>query len=92
MQLAITEIRQFGGASIQISRRLKAMLENLIQTLPETRADLLRKELKMLHRSAKRCFTEPEDLALAEVSDFQGVGGNSEPTRIEMPSEEATRK
>ena len=92
VQLAVTEIRQFGAASIQISRRLKAMLENLIQTLPETRADLLRKELKMLHRSAKRCFTEPEDQALAEVSDFQGVGGNSEPTRIEMPSEEATRK
>ncbi len=38
VQLAVTEIRQFGGASIQIARRLRAMLENLIQTLPAKRA------------------------------------------------------
>jgi hypothetical protein len=31
-----------------------------------------------LHRSAERFFTEPEDLALADVSDFQGVGGRHE--------------
>jgi len=78
VHLAVTEIRHFGGESIQIARRLRAMLENLIQTLPETRAPLLRKELAMLHRSAERFFAEPEDRALAEVSDFQGVGGKSE--------------
>jgi uncharacterized membrane protein len=77
-QLAVTEIRQFGGASIQVARRLRAMLENLIQTLPEERAALLRQELKVLHRSADRFFTEPADRALAEVSDFQGVGGKQE--------------
>ncbi len=38
VQLAITEIRHFGGESIQIARRLRAMLENLIQTLPDQRA------------------------------------------------------
>jgi uncharacterized membrane protein len=73
--LAVTEIRQFGGASIQVARRLRAMLENLLQTLPEVRAPLLRQELALLHRSAERCFTEPEDRALAGVSDSQGVGG-----------------
>jgi uncharacterized membrane protein len=73
--LAVTEIRQFGGASIQIARRLRAMLENLIQTLPGERSELLRQELKLLHRSAERFFTEPEDKALADVSDSQGVGG-----------------
>jgi hypothetical protein len=36
---------------------------------------LLRHELTLLHRSAERFFSEPEDRALAEVSDFQGVGG-----------------
>jgi uncharacterized membrane protein len=73
--LAVTEIRQFGGASIQVARRLRAMLENLIQTLPEERRDVLRQELKLLHRSAERFFPEPEDRALADISDFQGVGG-----------------
>jgi len=75
VHLAVTEIRHFGGESIQIARRLRAMLENLIQTLPEARATLLRQELAVLHRSADRLFAEPEDRALAEVSDFQGVGG-----------------
>jgi uncharacterized membrane protein len=76
--LAVTEIRHFGGASIQIARRLRAMLENLILTLPEARATLLRRELALLHRTAERFFVEPEDRALAEVSDFQGVGGKHE--------------
>jgi uncharacterized membrane protein len=77
VHLAVTEIRQFGGTGIQIARRLRAMLENLIQTLPEERARLLRQELKLLQRSAERFFTEPEDRVLAEVSDSQGVGGQT---------------
>ncbi|MFL5327442.1 MAG: DUF2254 domain-containing protein [Gemmataceae bacterium] len=75
VRLAVTEIRQFGDGSIQIARRLRGMLENLIQTLPDSRAALLREELAILKRSAERVFTEPEDRALAEVSDAQGVGG-----------------
>ena len=73
--LAVTEIRQFGGTSIQVVRRLRAMLENLIELLPSERTTLLRHELMLLHRSVKRSFPEPEDQALADVSDLQGVGG-----------------
>jgi uncharacterized membrane protein len=76
--LAVTEIRHFGGASIQIARRLRAMMENLILTLPPARAPLLRQELALLHRTSERFFAEPEDRALAEVGDFQGVGGKHE--------------
>jgi uncharacterized membrane protein len=79
--LAVTEIRQFGSASIQIARRLRAMLENLIRTLPEARAAPLRLELVKLKRSAERFFQEPEDRALADVSDSQGVGGTREPNQ-----------
>jgi uncharacterized membrane protein len=75
--LAVTEIRQFGGASIQVARRLRAMLENLTEVLPTERTALLRRELTLLNRSTARCFPEPEDQALAEVSDLQGVGGKS---------------
>jgi uncharacterized membrane protein len=78
VHLAVTEIRQYGGTSIQIARRMRAMLENLIQTLPAERAGLLRQELKLLDRSAERYFTEPEDRVLAEKSDSQGVGGKPE--------------
>ena len=75
VHLAVTEIRHFGGESIQVARRLRAMLENLIQTLPEERGTLLRQELNLLHRSAERFFSEPEDRVLANVCDSQGVGG-----------------
>ncbi len=76
--LAVTEIRHFGASSIQVARRLRAMLEDLIRTLPEERVAPLRQELRILKRSAERYFQEPEDRALAEVSDAQGVGGTQE--------------
>lgn len=88
VQLAVTEIRQFGGASIQVNRRMRAMLENLIQSLPEGRGVLLRQELDLLHRSADRLFVDPEDRALAEVSDLQGVGGK----QVRSPGNSAARK
>jgi uncharacterized membrane protein len=73
--LAVTEIRHFGSTSIQVARRLRAMLEHLIEVLPPERGTLLRNELTLLQRSAQRSFPEPEDQALAEISDLQGVGG-----------------
>ncbi|MFO0807622.1 MAG: DUF2254 domain-containing protein [Gemmataceae bacterium] len=82
VQLAVTEIRHFGGESIQVARRLRAMLQTLMQTLPESRARLLRRELDLLHRSSQRFFTEPEDLALAEIGDNQGVGGTHDNRRM----------
>ena len=75
VHLAVTEIRHFGGASIQVARRLRGMLENLIETLPAARGAVLRQELDLLHRSSERFFLEIEDRALAGVSDAQGVGG-----------------
>lgn len=78
VHLAVMEIRQYGAESIQVVRRLRAMLEDLIQTLPEERLPLLRQELGVLQRSAARFFPEPEDRALAAVSDSQGVGGKTE--------------
>jgi uncharacterized membrane protein len=84
--LAVTEIRQFGGASIQVARRLRAMLESLIQGVPEDRASLLRQELSLLRRSAERFFPEPEDRASADVSDTQGMGGRHGNGRHALPA------
>jgi uncharacterized membrane protein len=73
--LAVTEIRQFGCTSIQIARRLRAMLDNLILTLPAERVPALRRELSRLERTIERYFPELDDRALAEFSDSQGMGG-----------------
>lgn len=75
VHLAVTEIRQYGDESIQIMRRLRAMLENLIQTLPERRAPMLRLELGLLQAAAKRMFADLYDQSLAETGDLQGMGG-----------------
>src|SRR4029077_12270912 len=65
VHLAVTEIRHFGGTSIQVMRRLRATLEKLVQTLPEPRTILLRQELNVLERTTKRFFPDPEECALA---------------------------
>lgn len=83
VRLAVTEVRQYGRDSIQVMRRLRAMLENLIETLPEIRAPLLRRELDLLESSSKRTFPDADDQALAVVSDLQGIGGS----RVWRPAE-----
>lgn len=77
VNLAFTEIRQCGAQNMQIVRRLRAMIENLVQTLPGNRHPALRKQLQLLDRAVKEYFRYPEDLALARVGDVQGLGGAS---------------
>jgi uncharacterized membrane protein len=76
VRLAVTEIRQFGGSSMQVVRRLRAMLENLVETLPDERTKLLREELRILDKTVERLFPEPEDRTLAGAGDSQGMGGS----------------
>lgn len=78
VSLAATEIRHFGANSIQVARRLRAMLEHLMQALPEPRRPALRQELALMQRAVERHFPDDEDRAGATVGDFQGIG-SSEP-------------
>jgi uncharacterized membrane protein len=71
--LAVTEIRQFGGNSIQVVRRMRAMLENLIPLLPPHRSQALGRELHLLDSTADRAFAVPEDRKRAGFPDFQGL-------------------
>jgi uncharacterized membrane protein len=77
VHLAFSEIRACGSNNLQIVRRLRAMIENLIQTLPAHRHAALLGELGLLDREIERNFTYPEDLALAHIADAQGLGGHS---------------
>jgi uncharacterized membrane protein len=77
VHLAFTEIRHCGAQNMQIARRLRAMIENLVQTLPGNRHPALQKELQLLDRAVEEYFRYPEDLALARVGDAQGLGGAS---------------
>ena len=77
VHITFTEIRQCGAGSIQIARRLRAMVINLTQTLPEHRHAALHEELDLLDRAIAQHFMFPEDLAMARIPDSQGLGGAS---------------
>jgi uncharacterized membrane protein len=76
VMLAVSEIRQYGEGSIQVSRRLRAMLEHLIGALPEPRSPPLQAELAMLASAVKQKFRDEEDRKRAGTGDYQGVGGS----------------
>ena len=75
--LAFSEIRNCGSNNLQIVRRMRAMIENLVQTLPPNRREALLRQLSLLDREVERIFAYPEELALARVADTQGLGGHS---------------
>jgi uncharacterized membrane protein len=77
VHISFREIRQYGASSIQIARRLRAAIENLIQCLPEHRHEALRVELMLIDRAIERHHPFPEDLALARIPDSQGLGGSA---------------
>ena len=76
VMLAVSEIRQFGEGTIQVDRRLSAMLEHLIEALPEARHPPLREELALLGRAVERRFSDESDRKRAIVADYQGIGGS----------------
>jgi uncharacterized membrane protein len=76
VHLSLREIRQCGAGSLQVVRRLRAMIENLQHTLGEPRHAALQVELDLLNRAMTRHFTFSEDLALARIPDAQGMGGS----------------
>lgn len=75
VSLAVTELRQFGAGSIQVARRMQAMLQDLLARLPAHRSAALRHELAILNSTIAQSFPVLEDRLRAEVPDFQGLGG-----------------
>jgi uncharacterized membrane protein len=75
VHLAFREIRHYGAENFQVARRMRAMIDNLVQTLPDNRCAALHEELALLDSTLEKLYFLPEDLALARVADTQGLGG-----------------
>ena len=75
--LSVREIRRSGSGNFQVVRRLRSMIDNLLQTLPAYRLPAIAEELTLLDREIEENFPYPEDLALARIGDPQGLGGRS---------------
>jgi uncharacterized membrane protein len=74
VQLSCREIRVYGAENFQVARRLRAMLENLQQVLPQARWPALNEELDLLDRTLEKVHSLPGDLAVARTPDLQGLG------------------
>ena len=82
MNLSCIEIRHCGAGSVQIVRRMRSMLESLMQTLPPHRHAELRLQLELLDRTINASYTFPEDMAIARIPDTQGLGGSDSRPRL----------
>jgi uncharacterized membrane protein len=74
LSIGLDEARLFGADSIQIMRRLRALLEDLLATVPEFRRPAVENQLGMLEASVARTFTGDADLISAGTRDRQGIG------------------
>ena len=65
--------------TIRFTRRLYAIIEDLMNVLPETRQAVLHRQLHVLNDALEQLHLLPEDQTLARHPDRQGLAGSSTP-------------
>jgi uncharacterized membrane protein len=58
LRLGVEEIRHYGADSIQVSRRLRVMLKDLLSIAPKQHRSVIEEELSVLHEVARRHFPD----------------------------------
>ena len=79
LTLGVTEIREYGSTSIQVMRRLRAMLEELRDEVRPEHRPAVEEELARLQKTVACTFADSVDLDRANTADPQGIGGRTEP-------------
>jgi uncharacterized membrane protein len=74
LRLALDETRAYGSESVQVMRRMKALIKNLLTVLPAERHAALRHWEERLQGSILRSFEDAEEKRDASVADRQGLG------------------
>ena len=74
LELALLEIMYYGKQSIQVMRRLAALLDDLETVVLPSRQASVRLFSQRLHLSVEHSFVEPENRQDAEEQDRQGLG------------------
>jgi uncharacterized membrane protein len=72
--LAFDEIRHCGATSVQIMRRMRALISDLISLLPKERHPVLRRWQERLDSTIGRSFEDAEEKLEASREDRQGLG------------------
>ena len=81
LALGVTEIREYGSTSIQVMRRMRAMLEQLRREIPPEHRPAVDEELARLDATVASSFGQSVDLDRARIADPLGMGGAIEPRR-----------
>lgn len=77
VELAFTEIRQYGGSSIQVVRRMRALLDDLLGQVRDENRPAVEGELARLDATIEAHWADSVDHDLARRADGQGIGGPS---------------
>lgn len=80
LTLAVTEIREYGASSIQVMRRLRAMLEDLRESVWPEHRPAVDAEIAKLDATVAAGFADSVDKDRAQARDRQGIGGPAETT------------
>jgi uncharacterized membrane protein len=79
--LAFDEIRYCGANSIQVMRRMRALLQDLMEHVPAERQPALRRYLERVDDGIRRTFDDGPDRTDALATDRQGLGLSRERPR-----------
>lgn len=74
LSIALDETRYFGATSIQVVRRIRALLEGLHDSVPGHRRPAVEAQLARLEASVETNFAGVAELDLAATGDRQGIG------------------
>jgi uncharacterized membrane protein len=74
LRLAFDEIRFYGATSVQVMRRMRALISDLLSIMPEERRPALRYWQARLQSTVERAFSDRDDLLDASDEDRQGLG------------------
>jgi len=77
LSLAIDEVRYYGANSLQVIRRLRALLEDLLENLPESRQKAVQAHLEHVDQSIMQHF-DAIDRRQAQQAYRQGIGVSRE--------------
>jgi uncharacterized membrane protein len=84
--LALDEIRFYGASSIQVMRRMRALLQDLTEHVPSPRREGLERYLARVDKGVRKSFEDVDDRKDALEEDRQGLGLAREREREDGPT------
>ena len=90
LRLAFDEIRFCGATSVQVMRRMRALVSDLIAALPQERHPALEHQRERLNATIARSFVDDEEKQEASMEDRQGLGISNISRQAPSPERQRT--